>query len=265
MYDRLIDFQNRSPGGVAVVNVPLNRTLDKLHLVLPAGVTKSQITRIEGKINDRTFLVDEGSRLTSRETYLDNFVDATHLTLDFTEPSARGGAPEQYLTCLAANLFKKLTFEVTIDAAVSTANAAAITAECDYRGPTQNPFILRRKDFTAPLSFVGENDIVLPSGKAGALIKRIWIHHGGNVTGAELRGDNSTKFRWTDLASLTYSQKRQGFVPQTNISVLDFVAEGNLMSAFNTKNFAESLLRLTTTAADSARIYVDFIDDYRLV
>lgn len=268
MFDRLNNFQNRSPGGVAVIAVPLNRTVDKLHLRLPSGVTKSQILRIEGKINDRTFFVDDGTRATVRDTYLSNiagFIDPQVITLDFTEPHARGGAPEQFLTSLPANLMKKLNFEITLDSGLTNAQAAAIVCDHEYRGPTGNPFVMRRKDNTAPLSFVGENDILLPSGATGGLIKRIWIHHGGNVTGAELRGDNTTKFRWIDLSAMAYAQKRNGFTPQTNVAVIDFVAEGNMMSAFNTKAYAESLLRLTTTAVDAARIYVDFVDHINLI
>lgn len=262
MYDKLIDFQNRAPGAVAVITVPPNRTMDKLHLRLPVGMTKAQILRIEGKIRDRTFLVDDGTRATTRDNFLSGFsgfVDPQIITIDFTEPSARGGIPELYITSLPVNLLGKLTFEITLDPSVTVAQATAIVAEHDYRGPTANPFILRRKDNTAPLTFVGDNDIVLPSGAAGGTIKRIWIHHGGFVVGAELRGDNQTKFRWTDLTTMGYGQKRRGFVPQANVAVLDFVGEGSIMSAYNTRAFAESLLRLTTTAADTAKIYVDMV------
>ena len=268
MFDKLNDFQNRAPGAVAVLTIPTNRTVDKIHLRLPAGVTKDKITRIEGKINDRRFFEDTGANVTIRDNYLSgngSFVDPQVITLDFTEPGARGGAPEQYLTSLPANLMKSLKFEITIDPSVSVANAGAIIAECDYRGPTTNPFVMRRQSMTQALSFIGENDLILPNGQAGGLIKRMWIHHTGHIKAAEIRADNSTKNRWTDLESMAYGQKRHGYVPQANLHVLDFVQDGNLMAAYNTRAYTENLLRLTTDAADQARIYVDFIDHIKAI
>lgn len=267
MFDRLIDFQNRSSGSVAVLRIPPNRTLDKLHINLPAGVTKSQILRIEGKLNDRTFFVDTGVSLTKKDSYLSGvfgFVDSQIITIDFTEPGARGGAPEMYLTSIPVNLIGKVVFEITIAESVTNAQAAAITADNEYRGPTGNPFVLRRRDINQALPIAGENDLLIPSKESGGLIKRIFIEHTGNIKSAELRGDGQTKYRF-DLTNLGYVQKRNGMVPQTNLAVLDFVAAGNVAQAFNTKGFTESLLRLTTSGADVARIYVDFVDHWNAV
>lgn len=267
MYDQLINFVNRAPGATAVLTIPPNRTVDKIHLRLPAGVTKSQIGSIIGKVNDRTFFVDSGANITIRDAYMNGvngYVDPQIITIDFTEPNARGGAPEVYLTCLPVNLMGKVTFEIGFDLSITAPQAAQITADCEYRGPTGNPFIMRRRDYTQALPVNGDNDILLPSAKSGALIKRVWVHHTGNVQKLELRGDNATKFRF-DTAALSYMEKRAGFVPQSNVAVIDFVASGNIAQAFNTKSYTESLLRITTTGADTAKIFVDFVDHFNLV
>ena len=269
MFDKLNDFQNRAPGSVAVITVPNNRTLDKLHLNLPVGVSKSQITRIEGKIQDRRFFVDTGSYGASKDSYLSGvggYVDPQIITIDFTEPNARGGAPEMYLTSIPVNLCGKLTFEVTIDPSVTVAQAAAIYASHDYRAPTSNPFILNRKDNTLSMPFTGDNDIILPSGVSGGLIKRIWIHETiGNITGLELRGDNKTINRWTDMNMLAYTEKRNGMVPQTGMICIDFVDAGNTMQAVNTKAYTETLLRITVSAPDTGRAYVDFVNQFNAI
>ena len=269
MYDVLNNFQNRAPGAVAVITVPNNRTLDKLHLQLPTGVTKSQITRIEGKIQDRTFLVDNGAQLALRDAYLSGiggFVDPQIITLDFTEPNANGGAPEKYLTSIPVNLCGKLTFEITIDPSVTTAQASGITASNDYRAPTANPFILQRKDTTISMPVTGDNDIILPSGNSGGLVKRIWIHESlSTCTAIELRGDNRTLNRWTNLAMLAYSEKRYGMVPQAGMICLDFVEAGNTMQAINTKGYSEVLLRLTVSAPETGRAYVDFVNQFNAI
>ncbi|MFZ6686412.1 major capsid protein P2 [Undibacterium sp. SXout11W] len=269
MFDKLNDFQNRAPGSVAVITIPNNRTLDKLHISLPVGMSKSQITRIEGKIQDRRFFVDTGALGAAKDSYLNSFagyVDPQVITIDFTEPNARGGAPEMYLTSVPVNLCGKVTFEVTIDPSVTVAQAAAITASHEFRAPTANPFILNRKDSTLSMPFTGDNDIILPSGRSGGLIKRMWIHQGnGNITGIELRGDNKTLHRWTDMALLAYSEKRNGMVPQPNMIALDFVDAGNTMQAVNTMGYTETLLRVTVSAPDTGRAYVDFVKQFSAV
>jgi len=265
MFDKLNDFQNRAPGSVAVITVPNNRTLDKLHITLPAGVSKSQITRIEGKIQDRRFLVDSGVYASQKDSYLagvTGYVDPQIITLDFTDPTTIGGAPERFLTSLPVNLLGKLTFEVTIDPSVTVAQAAAITASNEYRAPTNNVFILNRKDSSLVMPFIGDNDLILPSGKSGGLVKRIWLHGSQYITAIELRGDNKTIHRWTDMNMLAYSEKRNGMIPQTGMICLDFVSEGATMAAVNTKAYTETLLRITVSAPDQAKAYVDFVNPY---
>jgi hypothetical protein len=218
------------------------------------------VHQIEGKINGVQFFVDDGALLGVRDNYEGVFVDPSVITLDFTEPNTRGGAPAQYLASLPRNLMQSLTFEIQIDAAAPV--GMTLKAEAEYRDPTQNMFVLRRKVFNAPLSQTGDNDLFLPVDASGGLIKRIWLHHGGNVTKAELRTNGTPRIRALNT-SLQYSQKRNKVVPQANILVLDFIADGNLMNMLNTQGVKECLLRLTTSAPDSLKAYIDYVDDIR--
>lgn len=259
-YDQMIDLQNVGPGKVAVLKLSYNATFDKIHFKLGGGLTKADIGRIEGKANGVSFFVDDGSYVALRDAYAGVFTQTDTMTLDFTEPNTKGGASAQYLASLPRNLLQSLTFEITIGGGANS--ASTMTAEAEYRDPTMNPFILRRKDFTIALPVTGENDFVLPAGVNGGLIKRIWLHHGGNITKAELRMNGTPMLR-ESVASATYAQKRNRVVPQTNTLVLDFIADGNLMGMLNTTRATEVLLRITTSAADTARVFVDYINDLR--
>lgn len=260
-YDSMNDFQNNvGPDRVAVLKLSYNATFDKIHLMLAGGLTKANVGRIEGKANGITFFVDDGALVGLRDAYLGVFVDPNVITLDFTEANTRGGAAAQYLAAIPRNLLNSLTFECTIKAAAAA--GSKITAEAEYRSPTPNPFILRRKDFNAPLSIVGENDLMLPVSVNGGLIKRIWIHHTGNIISAELRTDGTPKIRASTVSN-TYAQKRNRLVPQANMMVLDFVADGNLMGMLNTAANTECLLRLTTSAIDTIKVYIDYVDDLK--
>lgn len=256
-YDQQIDLQNVAPGQVAVLKLSYNATYDKIHLFLGGGLTKAMVHQIEGKVNGVQFFVDDGGLLGLRDAYQDIFTDASIITLDFTEANTRGGAAAQYLASLPKNLMQSLTFEITIDAAAPL--GITMKAEAEYRDPTTNPYVLRRKKFNAPLSQTGDNDLLLPVNASGGLIKRIWLHHGGNVTKAELRTNGTPRIRAANT-SVQYSQKRNRVVPQNNILVLDFIADGNLMNMLNTTGVKECLLRLTTSAPDSLAAYIDYID-----
>jgi hypothetical protein len=258
--DQMIDLQNVAPGQVAVLKLAYQATFDKIHLYLggsPTALTKAQIGLIEGKANGVQFFVDSGAEIQQRESYFGNFQDAAILTLDFTEPNTKGGAAAQYLASIPRNLLQSLTFEVTI---LGTAPAGiTMQAEAEYRDPTQNPYVLRRKKFNVPLPNTGENDVLMPVGVGGGLIKRVWIHHQGQVTKAELRTNGTPRIRTLDTR-LQYVEKRNKLVPQANLTVLDFIADGNLMGMLNTAAVKEVLLRLTSSAGGSATIYVDYID-----
>lgn len=260
-YDQMIDLQNVGPGKTAVLKLSYNATFDKLHLKLAGGLTKANVGRIEGKANGVTFFVDDGALIGLRDGYQGVFVDPNVITIDFTDPNTRGGAAAQYLAAVPRNLLASLTFEIEIKA--TAAAGSLMTADGEYRDPTPNPFILRRKDFNVPLPIIGENDIMLPVGVNGGLIKRIWIHHTGNTKKVELRANGTPKFRATDV-SLIHSQKRNRLVPQANVIVLDFIQDGNLMGMLNTAALSECLLRLTTEgAADTVKAYIDFVDDLK--
>lgn len=259
-YDQMIDLQNATPGNKAVLKLSYNATFDKIHLKLGGGLTKAMIGTIEGKANGVSFFLDNAVNFALLDAYMGVFNQADTITLDFTEPNTRGGAAAQYLASIPRNLLQSLTFEIQI---LPTAPAGmTLQAEAEYRDPTTNPFILRRKSFTIPLPATGDNDYVLPSGASGGLIKRVRIQHGGNVTKTELRTNGTPRIR-ASVGSLTYSEQRNRLTPQPNMLMLDFVADGNLMGMLDTTKVTETLLRLTTSAPDQASVYVDYIADLR--
>jgi hypothetical protein len=259
-YDQMIDFQNCTPGNSGILKLSYNATFDKLHLKLGGGLTKAHLGKIEGKANGVTFFEDNVAYIAARDAYLGVFTDPNTITLDFTEPNIKGGAAAQYLAALPRNLLNSLTFEVEILPAAP--GTMTLKCEGEFRDPTQNPFILRRKKFTIPLGVTGDNDYTLPSSGDGGLIKRVWIHHAGILSAAELRTNGTPRIR-ASVASMEYKQKRNRVVPQVNLLVLDFIDDGNLMNMLNTTQVKETLLRLNTNGTGQATVYLDYVDDLR--
>lgn len=264
-YDQLNNLQNvrADGGGVAILTLPLSVTYDKIKLKLLNDLTAADITRIELKANGKTFFVDSGARRKARQDYKGVHTEAGYLTIDFTEPNARGGAVPQYLASIPANLLKSLTAEFTI-APAGVGKTFGLEAYAEFRGPTNNPYITKFLDFNASLPNAGDHDLFLPSGISGGIVKRLWLHHTGNLNAADLRVNRVTAIKATTSA-LVYQQKENNLVPQANVTVLDFVVDGNLQGALNTAgsngNQAPSIeLRLTTDAADVISGYIEYID-----
>lgn len=262
MYDRIVNVQNVGPGKVAIATFPCNVTYDKIKLVLGGGLTAADITLIEGKANGKSFMFDTGAFAVARQAYKGVATDPGYITLDFTEPHARGGAVPQFMASIPANLLASLTFEITIAA---TANAlSTLGVHVEFRAPTTNPFIRKLIKFNSNLPNVGDNDLFLPSGAAGGIIKRIWLHNAGIITNYDLRINRLTARR-AAKADWQFEQKENLLVPQANIDVIDFIADGNMQGALNTGADAKGQVptvefRATASAAGPLVGYIEYID-----
>lgn len=262
MADNLINIQNVGPGRVAILTVPCNNTYDKFHLELGGGLMAADITLIEGKANGKVFFQDTGQRAVLRQAYKKIYTQASRVTLDFTEPKARGGALPQFMASIPGNLLASLTFEVTIGGA---ANAlSTLNASSEFRGPTQNPYIRKQLISNINLPIVGDNDVFLPAGKAGGLVKRIWLHGTDKLTAYQLRVDSIIK-RQQNKAQWLNEQNENDLVPTATCDVIDFIADGNiaqglLNTAGDGKTVPDVQLRATVSAADALAVYIEYID-----
>lgn len=261
-YQRMLRVENAGNGKTALITPGLNATYDKFALMLAGGLTAADLTQIRIKGNDAEFFVDTGPLLDKRQAYQGVDTDPAEVVIDFTEPNARGDAAQQYLAALPANQLKKLVIEVDIAANQGVGeDFSLLTCAAEYRGPTKNPFILKRRKFTQYLPAAGEHDLFLPSGVTGGIIKRVWLHElVSHITAARLTVGGAIAQDFRTMAELTRVQERNGRVPQALTRVLDFVVDGNLQGALNTTGGQEVALRLTVDAATSIDGYIDYLD-----
>lgn len=260
---RLTNLQNVAPGNIATLKVPVGAnapTMEKILFELSGGMTPAHIERIEGFANGRRFLVEgSGTIVNARRDYAGVFTAAGFVNLDFTEPNARNGAVEQQIATVPLSLLQDLRFELHIAAAAP--GAGRIDAQMHFRAPTQNPFIRKQLDTSQSFAAAGEQIMYLPIGGAGGRLKRVWIHEQtpGTITDVELRVGNLTAIE-TNRAKLEHSQKENGLTPQAGIVVVDFVEDGNLSGILNTATAAQVELRLKSSAANTYRVYYEYID-----
>lgn len=266
--DRLLKVENAGNGKTAIITPGLGATYDQIILLLGGGLAPVDITEVRCFANDVEFFKDTGPALVLRQDYLGIDQDDGELVIDFTEPKARGGAAEQLMSSIPANLLKKFRIEVDIAANQGGGeDFSNLKALALFRGPTKNPFILKRRKFTYAAAAAADHDLFLPAGAAsGGIIKRIWLHEGDAVTAALLKVGGFVAQDWKTIAELERTQKRYEKVPQAGLVVLDFVVDGNLQGALNTAQLPggqgapDALLRLTTNAAQVITGYIDYID-----
>ncbi|MBB1073637.1 hypothetical protein HUU62_04340 [Rhodoferax sp. 4810] len=260
---RATNLQNVAAGNVATLKLPTGAnapTLDKVILELTGTTfTDAHVLSIKGKANGRLFY-DEGAGtiMNKRAAYSGEFNAAGFLMIDFTEAKARNGALEQLMASVPMSMLQSLTFEIEV---AGTAVAPKIDAQIVVRQPTNNPYILKLLNTSQSFSASGEQILFLPTGGAGGKVKRIWIHEttAGTITDAQIRVGNSVAYE-TNRAKLEYCQKTNGLTPQAGIVVLDFIEDGNLSGVLDTGSASGVELRLTSSAANTYKVYYEFID-----
>lgn len=260
---RIINVQNVAANQKAIINLPLGPTYDKLMLDLSGNsaytAINGQVTNIEIKANGRRIFVDTAANIHYRNAFRGLYVDALRLMIDFTEPMARGGANEQLLASIPSAMLKSLTVEVQF----GNNGAPSMNVFAESRGPSENPFILKRLDFTQSFAQSGLQTLLLPSGASGGIIKRAYLHPNTNasttITAVDLRV-NRVSIWDTTKDMIEYNQRVNKLTPQSMFLALDFVEDGNLAQALNTERAKEIELRLNLNAACSITGYVDYID-----
>jgi len=229
-------FMNVQNSGLAYsdMNKFLGSVLEKITFVLGGTFTKSMITLIELKANNKTIFQTDGSKLDASKLYLGGASDATILTLDLMDrkavtPNARQAGT---LDLSAKSGITQLRLEVTISGATNP----TLAAFADLSPPTDDPaeagirwLILRRHRSTQTIGAAGEFSLQVPhldpSG-GGSNFRRIYIFS-SNLTRLKAQREGVTEFDLSK-AQLEAAQKDNFRVPQTGMVVFDPVQDGQL-------------------------------------
>jgi hypothetical protein len=259
---KLTNLTPYAPGGVVILTCPLGPTYEKLKFNLLGGLLCSQIDLIVGKINGKPFFTAKGSDLQAENLYLGLQNPNNLLLLDFTLPNAKsssaGGRPtsqaaEILLACLPSSIMQSLTFEISINAAapaVGTGNIECYSQESD---PTNNPFVIKQLYAQYNFQTAQDNDIALPVGPAGGIIKQLFFHQtnygvggAGSVTNVQVRNSGVIIFE-AKPSDLQSDQIDYGRVVQNGLLVLDYHLQGLREKLLNTSKSNQVFVRLTTT------------------
>lgn len=261
-----LPFSNVVANGVATANITPGRTIDNLQLKLGGtSFTKAMISLIKLKANGKVIMEGSGSQFDKLNAYRGQATDVAYLDLPFADLVGMTEIDRMVGALDTSAGIASMTMEVTIGAATAPTLLSIQTESAQQKlnsGDSAGFAGIMAKVLRYPfnISTGGQLPVNLPFGNVnGAVIKRIHVEHSGNMTGAVVKQDGLVLHESLKLEN-EYELKRWGRVPQTNLYTLDFVADGNMKKAFDTRNARSLELLPTFSAADSGFVIVEYLD-----
>lgn len=261
-----LPFSNVVATGTATNQITPGRTVETFQLRLGGTTfTKAMITLLKLKANGKVFFECSGSDLDKMNAYRGEVADPAFLNIPFADFSMDGEIDMMVGAFDTSLGISNITSEVT------TANATAPTltpilvesatqSSKDGRTLPFGPIMTKALRYPFSIATGGTLPVTVPFGpQNGAIIKRLHVFHGGNMTGAVVKQDGLV-IHESVRAENDYMLKRHGLVPQTNVYSIDFVADGFVKKALDTRDARSLEWLFTFSAADVGNVYVEYLD-----
>lgn len=261
------DYQNVVASGTASNMIVPGQTLEYLRLKLGGGaLTKAMLSRIKVKANGQPVIDATGPQIDAINSYKGVAANAAYLPIFFIEPAGDTDLDRGVGAFDTSRGVANLTTEVTI-AGATTPTLKGILEESAPQvannGKDPAPFAgVIGKLLAYPLNMPNGGRLPhrLPFGmQDGAIIKRIHVFHTGNMTGAVVKAD-STTIHESLKAENEHDQVSWGRTPQTNCYTIDFIKDGQLKDALDTRMVRNLEVLFDFSAADSGEVLVEYLD-----
>ncbi len=259
MIRQMLDpFNNVVATGKATVKFPYLATLNRVVLTLGGGsFTRAMIAALTLKIGSRKVWEMTGPRLQAYNDYkgVTAAADVTHLSIDFMERDAvdlRG----QLIGCYDLTQFKD---DLSLEVDIAGATTPTLAGEAWLDSPQGNPLIQKLVRVQQTFAASGE-DQVLQFNPQGAIIKRAFMFHTGNMTKFEVRKNGGVIYDKIARLDAEYSQKEFRKVPQTNCYVWDPIIDNNADNTVRTADARNMTFKVSLSAADTVDAYFELID-----
>lgn len=252
--------------GTATSNIMLGRTLETLRLKLGGtALTKAMLDLVRIKANGKVIVDATGTQLAAISAYRGHTADAAFLDIDFVDDTMLSQF-DRMVSALDTSLgIASLTTEIKIVGATAPTVTPILleSGQQKSRDGVYAPYAgLMAKILSYPFNIAngGKLPFVTPFGpENGAIIKRLHVFHGGNMTEAVVKQDGLVVHESVKAENEFY-QKKHKRVPQANCYTLDFCPDGNIADALNTRDAKALEWLLTFSAADTGTVIVEYID-----
>ncbi len=261
-----LPYSNVVASGTATNNITPGRTLENLKLRLGGGaLTKAMLSRVVVKANGKIVVEGTGAELDAINAYRGETVNAAYLDIPFADYSLNNEF-DRMVTAFDTSLgISNITTEVTIAGATTPTLTPILieSASQKAQGGEYQPFApLMAKLLKYPfnISTGGTLPVTVPFGpQNGAIIKRLHVFHSGTMTGATVKEDGLVVHE-SIAAENSQEQVRQKRVPQSNVYTIDFVVDGDIRKALDTRNARSLEWLFAFSAAGSGNVIVEYVD-----
>lgn len=261
-----LPYSNVVATGTATNNITPGKTLENLKLKLAGtALTKAMLTGIRLKANGKVILDTTGAHLERMNAYRGETTNAAYLDIPFADYSLNNEFDRMVSAFDTSLGISNITSEVTIAGATAPVltpilvESAAQKARDGSAAPF-SPLLAKVLSYPFNISTGGRLPVTVPFGpQNGAIIKRVHVMHGGNMTGAAVKIDGVTVHE-SLKAENEQEQVRFKRVPQTNTYTLDFVLDGDIRKALDTRDARSLEWLFDFSAADTGTIYVEYVD-----
>lgn len=265
-------IQNVGPNQRATVRLPLGMTYNKIAFFTAGNINAALFSNFVLKINgSERQRWNTQAHLQARNSYNRGASDANVIEFDFIEREGKDEAA-QTLGAIAATSeagVQDVTIEFDIGTYTITA-ASVITGVAEVDVPSKNRLIVRNRFFQRVFSGATEEQIVLPSGLNGELLKRLYIFGTlASINHVRIRREGSDEFEQLSQAQNEFFQRTYGKTPQAGLYVVDFTEHDLMGHMLNTSSIVgpdgkpvqvQNLdVRLNVNAAGTFNIYTESI------
>ncbi len=265
-------IQNVGPNQRVTVRLPLGVTYNKIIFFTAGNISASLISNIVLKLNgSERMRWNTQAQLQARNSYNRCASDANALELDFLEREAKDEAAMTIGAYAATNEagVQDLVVEFDLGNYVVTAGST-ITAVAEVDVPSKNRLIVRNRYFQRVFTGATEEQIILPQGMNGELIKRIYVFGTlANINHVRVRREGADEFEEITQAQNEFFQETYGKVPQAGLYVVDFTEHDLMGHMLNTSSIVgadgkpvtiQNLdVRLKVNGAGTFNIYTESI------
>lgn len=262
-----LPFSNVVNTGTATNNVTPGRTLEVLTLKMGGTFTKAMITGLKVKANGKVVMEGTGTQLDKIAAYRGVAQDAAYLDLQFADYSMQDEFSRMVGAFDTSLGIANMTTEVTISGATSPTLAPILLESAAQKSTNGEaaafaPILSKILKYPFSVATGGTLPVTVPFGpQSGAIIKRLHVFGVGTLlmTGATVKQDGLVIHESLAAENSAYLTK-MGRTPQTNVYTIDFVADGSIRKALDTRDARSLEWLLTFSGADSGDILVEYLD-----
>lgn len=261
-------FANVVAAGTATAPIIPGKTIEQILLRLGGtALTKAMLTMIKVRANGKVIMEGTGNQFEKLNAYKGITADAAFLPLCFLERAGDTDLDRE-VGCFDTSPGSgvgNITAEVTI-AGATAPTLLQILEESDPQTDSKgaqapySPILAKVLRYPFNMANGGRLPVTLPFGpQTGAVIKRIHVEHTGNMTGATVKVDANVKHESVKVEN-EFDQISWGRVPQTNLYTIDFMKDGKVSDALDTRTARTFECLLDFSDADNGHILVEYLD-----